>query len=120
QLGVAGAGFMGSGIAQASALVGMRVRVRDVDAAAVARGLASVRRLTQDAMRKRVVEHREGARALGRVSGATDYSGFRTTDLVIEAVFEDLATKRRVIAEPQEHLGDDTVNHSNTSAAPDG
>jgi len=118
QLGVVGSGLMGSGIAQASALAGMRVRVRDVDTAAVTRGLASVRRLTQDATRKRVVERREGARAIGRVSGATDYSGFRTTDLVIEAVFEDLATKRRVIAELEEHLRDDTVIASNTSALP--
>ena len=109
---------MGSGIAQAFALAGMRVRVRDVDTAAVTRGLATVRRLTQDATRKRVVERREGARAIGRVSGATDYSGFRTTDLVIEAVFEDLATKRRVIAELEEHLRDDTVIASNTSALP--
>ena len=118
QLGVVGSGFMGSGIAQAAALAGMRVRVRDVDTAAVARGLANVRRLTQDAMRKRVVERRDGARAIGRVSGAPDYSGFRTADLVIEAVFEDLATKRRVIAELEEHLRDDTVIASNTSALP--
>ena len=92
-LGVVGAGFMGSGIAQAGAAAGMRVRLRDVDAASVARGLSAARKLTEDGARKRVFERRDAARIIGRLSGAPDLSGFGRADLVIEAVFEELGLK---------------------------
>lgn len=119
-LGVVGAGFMGSGIAQAGAAAGMRVRLRDVDAASVARGLSAARKLTEDGARKRVFERREAARIIGRLSGAPDLSGFGRADLVIEAVFEELELKRRVIAEIEGVVPDDAVIASNTSALPIG
>jgi len=118
QLAVVGAGFMGAGIAQAAAVAGMRVRIRDVDTAAVARGLATVRGLTEDASRKRAIERREAPRVVARVSGTADWSGFRSADLVIEAVFEDLETKRGVMAQLENATRDETVIASNTSALP--
>ncbi len=118
--GVVGLGFMGSGIAQAAASAGMLVRARDRDAAAVAKGLATVRKLTTDAAKKGVFERREAARIVGRVSGGADLAGFRHADIVIEAVFEDLATKRKVVAELEEVLRPDAVIASNTSALPIG
>ena len=83
-IAVVGAGLMGSGIAQSAAIGGATVRMRDVDTAAVARGLDTVRKLTTDAARKRVIERRESARVISRVTGTTDYSGFRRADLIIE------------------------------------
>jgi len=118
ELAVVGAGLMGAGIAQAGAIGGLRVRMRDVDDAAVARGLAAVSKLTGDAGRKGVIDRRESRRTIARVTGTTDLSGFRRADLVIEAVFEDLALKRRVIAELETVVGDDAVIASNTSALP--
>ncbi|MDE3194636.1 MAG: enoyl-CoA hydratase/isomerase family protein [Chloroflexota bacterium] len=118
--GVVGLGFMGSGIAQAAAAAGMLVRGRDRDAAAVAKGLATVRKLTTDAAKKGVFERREAARIAGRVSGGSDLTGFRHADIVVEAVFEDLALKRGVIAELEEVLRPDAVIASNTSALPIG
>ena len=117
-LGVIGAGFMGSGIAQVGAVGGMHVRVRDVDNAAVARGLGSVQALTVEAARKGVFERRDAQRIVARVSGGPDLSGFRRADLVIEAVFEELETKRRVVAELESVLREDAVIASNTSALP--
>ena len=117
-LGVVGAGFMGSGIAQAGAVAGMHVRVRDVDANAVARGLKTVSDLTVEAARKGVFERREAQRIAARVSGAPDLSGFARADLVIEAVFEDLGVKRTVVSELEAVLRDDAVIASNTSALP--
>jgi 3-hydroxyacyl-CoA dehydrogenase/enoyl-CoA hydratase/3-hydroxybutyryl-CoA epimerase len=109
---------MGSGIAQSAAMGGATVRMRDVDTKAVARGLAAVSKLTTDAARKRVIERRESARVISRVTGTTDYSGFRRADLVIEAVFEDLAVKRNVIKELEDVLRPDAVIATNTSALP--
>jgi 3-hydroxyacyl-CoA dehydrogenase / enoyl-CoA hydratase / 3-hydroxybutyryl-CoA epimerase len=117
-VGVIGLGFMGSGIAQAAAAADKTVRGRDRDAAAVAKGIAAVRRLTTDAAKKGVFDRREAARIAGRVTGGSDLAGFRHADLVIEAVFEDLATKRRVVAELEQVVRDDAVIATNTSALP--
>jgi 3-hydroxyacyl-CoA dehydrogenase/enoyl-CoA hydratase/3-hydroxybutyryl-CoA epimerase len=117
-VGVVGLGFMGSGIAQAAAVAGFTVRGLDRDASAVAKGLATIRELTTDAAKKGVFERREAARILGRVTGAADLAGFAHADLVIEAVFEDLATKRKVVDELERVLRDDAVIATNTSALP--
>ncbi len=119
-VGVVGAGFMGSGIAEVAAVGGMGVRVRDVDPRAVAKGMAAVRRLVDEAARKRRVDAREARAIVGRVSGSTDYSGFGRSDLVIEAVFEDLAIKKKVVQELEVVVRDDAVIASNTSALPIG
>src|SRR5207253_7537636 len=117
-VGVVGLGFMGSGIAQAAAAAGLRVRARDRDAAAVAKGLATIRELTTEGARKGVFDRREAARVIGRVTGGPDLAGFSHADLVIEAVFEEIDTKRRVIAELEKALREDAVIASNTSALP--
>jgi 3-hydroxyacyl-CoA dehydrogenase / enoyl-CoA hydratase / 3-hydroxybutyryl-CoA epimerase len=117
-VGVVGLGFMGSGIAQAAAASGFRVRARDRDAGAVANGLSTIRELTTDAAKKGVFERREAARIVGRISGGPDLAGFRGADLVIEAVFEEIATKRRVVAELEQVLRPEAVIASNTSALP--
>ncbi len=117
-VGVVGLGFMGSGIAQAAASAGALVRARDRDAAAVAKGLSTIRTLTTDAAKKGVFERREAARIIGRVTGGPDLAGFAHADVVIEAVFEDLATKRRVVAELEDVIRPDAVIASNTSALP--
>jgi 3-hydroxyacyl-CoA dehydrogenase/enoyl-CoA hydratase/3-hydroxybutyryl-CoA epimerase len=117
-LGVVGLGFMGSGIAQAAAAAGMAVRARDRDVAAVAKGLSTIRQLTTDAAKKGVFDRREAARMMGRISGGSDLAGFRHADLVIEAVFEELAAKRRVVEELEQVVGPQAVIASNTSALP--
>ena len=117
-IAVVGAGLMGSGIAQSASLAGMSVRLRDIDEAAVTRGLGTVRALTEDAGRKGVVDRREAKRAIARVTGTADWSGFARADLVIEAVFEELTLKQRVIADLEAAVRDETVIATNTSALP--
>lgn len=120
QLGVVGAGLMGSGIAQSAAIAGMHVRLRDVDEPAVTRGIGAVRTLTEEAGRKGVVDRREAKRAIARVSGTTDWSGFARADLVIEAVFEELEVKRKVLAQIEGAVSDAAIIATNTSALPIG
>ncbi len=117
-LAVVGAGLMGSGIAQSAAMSGMNVRLRDVDEGALARGLGAVRSLTEEAGRKGVVDRREARRVSARVTGTTDWTGFARAELVIEAVFEELALKQRVLAEIEDAVRPDAVIASNTSALP--
>jgi 3-hydroxyacyl-CoA dehydrogenase/enoyl-CoA hydratase/3-hydroxybutyryl-CoA epimerase len=120
QVGVVGAGFMGAGIAQAAAVTGARVRVRDVKPEQVARGLKTARDLTLSAARKGRFSRSEAAAAVSRLSGTTDYSGFKRAELVIEAVFEDVAVKRAVIADLEQVLNPDAIIASNTSSLPIG
>jgi 3-hydroxyacyl-CoA dehydrogenase/enoyl-CoA hydratase/3-hydroxybutyryl-CoA epimerase len=117
-VGVIGLGFMGSGIAQAAAAAGLPVRARDRDATAVAKGLSTIRQLTTDAAKKGVFDRRAATGIVGRISGGPDLAGFRHADLVVEAVFEEIATKRRVVEELEEVLRPDAVIASNTSALP--
>jgi 3-hydroxyacyl-CoA dehydrogenase/enoyl-CoA hydratase/3-hydroxybutyryl-CoA epimerase len=118
RLGVVGAGFMGAAIAYVGADAGLSVRVRDVDPAAVARGLCSIRQMVDDGTRRRGATSRERLATMQRLSGTTDYTGFLTTDLVIEAVFEELAVKQRVIADLEAVMHPTAVIASNTSALP--
>ena len=55
---------------------------------------------------------------LARVSGAMDYTGFRNADLVVEAVFEDLALKHAVLRDVEKLVSDNCVIASNTSSIP--
>jgi 3-hydroxyacyl-CoA dehydrogenase / enoyl-CoA hydratase / 3-hydroxybutyryl-CoA epimerase len=119
-VGVVGAGFMGAGIAQAAAVTGYGVRLRDVKPEQVARGLKTVRDLTLGAARKGRFSRPAAQSIVSLVSGTTDYSGFARTNLVIEAVFEDISVKRQVIAELEAALPPQAIIASNTSSLPIG
>ena len=118
RMGVVGAGFMGAAIAEVSAAAGLPVRVRDVKPEAVARGLSSISKMLDAGVARRRFDAREAKEILQRVSGTADYSGFQNADLVIEAVFEDLAIKQKVVQELEANVPTTTVIASNTSAIP--
>ncbi|MCA1644865.1 MAG: enoyl-CoA hydratase/isomerase family protein [Chloroflexi bacterium] len=118
RVAVVGAGFMGAAIAEVAAAAGMAVRVRDVKPEAVAAGLSSIRKIVDDGLARGRFDRGEARQILQRVSGTTDYSGFSQADLVIEAVFEEVAIKQTVIRELDARLRPDAVIASNTSAIP--
>ena len=119
RLGVLGAGFMGSGIAAvAAAQAGVTVRLKDADLPRVGGGLKTVAGIVEERVRRRSISRREGAREMALVSGGTDFAGFRSADLVIEAVFEDLELKRQVLRELEAVARPGCVFASNTSTIP--
>ena len=121
QLGVVGAGFMGAGIATVAATqAGVPVRLRDADLARVGAGMKAVADVIGGRVRRRSATKLEGARQMALVSGGADYAGFRRADLVVEAVFEDLAVKQAVLREVEAATGPDCVFASNTSTIPIG
>jgi len=118
QIAVVGAGFMGAGIAAASAESGIRVRLKDVKPEAAAKGLRTAREsLIKRAKRKKMRRH-ELTKLVDRVQPTTEYSGFHASDVVVEAVFEELSLKHRVIKEIEEAAGEGVVLGSNTSTIP--
>jgi 3-hydroxyacyl-CoA dehydrogenase/enoyl-CoA hydratase/3-hydroxybutyryl-CoA epimerase len=116
-LGVVGGGFMGAGIAAVAARQGTPVRLKDADPARVAKGIDAVRGILAEALQKKRVTRLELAQQQALVTGTADDSGFRHADLVIEAVFEDLAVKRRVL-NAAERAAPAAVLATNTSTIP--
>ncbi|HEX7241846.1 MAG TPA: 3-hydroxyacyl-CoA dehydrogenase NAD-binding domain-containing protein, partial [Longimicrobiaceae bacterium] len=118
RVAVVGAGFMGAGIAAASAEAGMRVRLKDVSPEAVAKGLRTARdTLVKRARRKKRPRH-EVTQLTDRVEPTSEYTGFGAVELVVEAVFEDPELKHRVIREIEAALDPDAVLGTNTSTIP--
>jgi 3-hydroxyacyl-CoA dehydrogenase / enoyl-CoA hydratase / 3-hydroxybutyryl-CoA epimerase len=119
RLGVLGAGFMGSGIGGTAVVqAGVDVRFRDTALPAVAKGVGAARRIVDDRLMRRRITRYEHRRLVALLSGGTDWSGFAKADVVIEAVFEDLAVKHGVFREAEQKIRDDCVLASNTSTIP--
>ena len=118
KIAVLGAGFMGAGIASVAAGRGTVVRLKDADTARIARGLKAVNDVLRERLRKKQITQRELDDQMSLVGGTIDYSGFSNADLVIEAVFEDLALKRQVLREAEEVIPGDAIYASNTSTIP--
>lgn len=119
RVGMLGAGLMGGGIAYVTASVaGIPVRLKDKDDEGVLRGLKYVRGLLDERVKKKRLDRIEADRQMTLVTGTTDYRGFHECDVVVEAVFEDLDLKHRVLRETEEACGDETIFASNTSSIP--
>jgi 3-hydroxyacyl-CoA dehydrogenase/enoyl-CoA hydratase/3-hydroxybutyryl-CoA epimerase len=118
KLGVLGAGLMGSGIACVAAEAGVPVRIKDATLEALGRGLQQVRAVYEDRRKRRSLSAREVAQRMDLISPSLDLRGLGRADLVIEAVFEDLELKRRVLAEVEAAIPESTVFASNTSSIP--
>lgn len=116
---VLGAGTMGHGIGQALAQGGVRVRLRDVDGARIEKGLAEVRKNLEGGVAKGKLTAAQKDEALARLTGETDLGrACAGADLVIEAIPEDLALKKQVLAEVSRLAKDARVVATNTSSLP--
>jgi 3-hydroxyacyl-CoA dehydrogenase/enoyl-CoA hydratase/3-hydroxybutyryl-CoA epimerase len=116
---VVGAGFMGSAIAGvAVAKAKADVRLRDTSLDAVARGIENARTNLRRRLKQGRMSKYEFDRLQALLSGGTDWAGFRRTDLVVEAVFEDLEVKQRVFKALEAEVGAKCILASNTSTIP--
>ncbi|MGH7548585.1 MAG: fatty acid oxidation complex subunit alpha FadJ [Gemmatimonadales bacterium] len=119
RLGVVGAGFMGSGIAgTAVSQAGVDARLKDADLPRVHKGLVAAREILDERLKRRRITKYEHARLVALLSGGDSYAGFGRADIVIEAVFEDLAVKQEVLREVEAATHDKVVFASNTSTIP--
>lgn len=114
---VLGAGTMGHGIAQVSAMGGHDVVLRDIDEDIVADGVEHIRSNLQGGVERGKVTEAERDATLARIEGTTDLAAaVADADLVVEAVPEDEDLKRQVLSEAAAHLTPDCVVASNTSS----
>jgi 3-hydroxyacyl-CoA dehydrogenase/enoyl-CoA hydratase/3-hydroxybutyryl-CoA epimerase len=119
RLGIVGSGFMGAGIAGTAVLnVEVDTRLKDADLARVGKGLKTATALLAERLERRRLTRPQYDRLSALLSGSADYRGFKRADLVIEAVFEDLDTKRRVLAEVEAQVRPEAIFATNTSTIP--
>ena len=112
---VIGGGTMGAGIIAAFRDAGLPVILVERDKAAVARGLANIRSIFEASAKRGRITPEVAAERIAGVVGTDDYGSLADTDLVIEAVFEDLAVKRAVFARLSDVCRADAVLATNTS-----
>lgn len=115
-IGIVGAGQMGSGIAQVCALAGLNVIMRDINDAAVQRGVNGISSLLERAVSKGKMTAEDKTAALGRIAGTTELSRLAEADFIIEAATENLELKLRILKEIDGLAKPGTIIATNTSS----
>jgi 3-hydroxybutyryl-CoA dehydrogenase len=117
-IGVVGAGFMGSGIAEAAARAGARVRVHEPEHSALDRSKQRLTASVDRAVARGKLEQGAGRALVERVTFHTDIAELRDSEVVIEAVFEDPEVKGPIFRTLDDLLPDGALIASNTSSIP--
>ena len=112
---VIGAGTMGGGIAMTYANAGIPVLLKDVDNAALERGLGTIRKNYDVTMSKGKMTAEQVEKTMALITPTTTYDGFDQVDIVVEAVFENMELKKTTFAEVGKVTRDDCVLASNSS-----
>lgn len=112
---IVGAGTMGSGIAMSFLNAGIPVRLLDRTEQDVERGVAAVRRNYDDAVRRGRLSEAALGQRMAMLRPVTDYSAIADVDLVIEAVFEDMAVKQEVFERLDATMKPGAILATNTS-----
>jgi 3-hydroxyacyl-CoA dehydrogenase len=112
---VIGAGTMGGGIAMAYANAGIPVLLKDVDDAAVQKGMATIRKNYESTVAKGKMTPEAMAKTLSLITPATTYDGFENVDIVVEAAFEDMNLKKTIFADLGRITKPSCILASNTS-----
>ncbi|WP_333609284.1 fatty acid oxidation complex subunit alpha FadJ [Arsukibacterium sp.] len=119
KVAVLGGGLMGGGIANVSSTkAGVPVRIKDINEQGISNALKYSYKLLEKKFKRRFISKAEMQKQLLLITGSTDYSGFKDVDMVIEAVFEDLALKQQMVADVEQHCAEHTIFASNTSSLP--
>lgn len=120
KLGVIGAGMMGAGIAYVAAVAGIEVVLIDSTQEAADRGRAfTVTTMDKRVSRKQATPETK-AEVEDRILATTDYAALDGADLIVEAVFEDVAVKAEVTKKVLAHVGAECIFATNTSTLPIG
>ena len=116
RVGVLGAGTMGHGIAQVAAAAGCQVVMRDIDRAAVNRGLQSIERNLAKGIQRGKISEADRSGVLERIQTTIYLVDLHDCDLVIEAAPEKLALKQDLLRETEKLVGNDCIFATNTSS----
>ncbi|ELI9682921.1 fatty acid oxidation complex subunit alpha FadJ [Vibrio vulnificus] len=118
-VGVLGGGLMGAGISHVSvAKAKVPVRIKDVSDDGVLNALKYNYKLFDKQRKRRILSKAQLQSKMLQLSGGTDFTSFNRTDVVIEAVFEDLSLKQQMVADIEANAKSETIFATNTSSLP--
>ena len=98
QAAIIGAGTMGGGIAMACANAGISVRLKEVEQAALDRGVATIRKNYENSVKKGRFSQEVMDQRMALIHPQLTYDGFEQADLIIEAAFESMELKKHIFA----------------------
>lgn len=113
---VIGSGTMGSGIAQVAATSGCLVKIYDTNLDALSRSKASLEKTMAMLIEKGKIDANEKNRISGNISYVNSLEGLSDSNLVIEAIVENLEIKRKLFSELETIVAENTILASNTSS----
>jgi 3-hydroxyacyl-CoA dehydrogenase len=112
---VVGAGTMGGGIAMVLANAGIPVVLKETEQAALDRGVSTIKANYENSVKRGRFTAEAAAERLVRITPTLSYDGFANADLVIEAVFEGMALKKKIFQELDRICKPSAILASNTS-----
>lgn len=112
---VVGAGTMGGGITMTYANAGIPVLLKEVDQEALDRGMDTIKRNYAASVKRGRMTQQQVDQCLARIQPVLSFDRFREADIVVEAVFEEMALKKKVFAELDKAARPDAILASNTS-----
>ena len=115
-VGVVGCGLMGSGIVETCARAGYTVTVREINAAVLQKGLERLETSIKRGVSRGKLSQADLDIALARIKGTTDMADLEASDLVIEAVVENMALKKEIFAKLDQLCAPEVILASNTSS----
>ncbi|HLP19549.1 MAG TPA: 3-hydroxyacyl-CoA dehydrogenase NAD-binding domain-containing protein, partial [Chitinophagales bacterium] len=117
-IAMVGAGFMGAGIAQVSALDGINVLLKDIKEETLQQAKQTIWSDLAKKIKRKTMTQPEAEEIMNRVQSKLDYTGFDKVSVIVEAVFEEIKLKQRIVADCEAATKPDTIFASNTSALP--
>jgi enoyl-CoA hydratase/3-hydroxyacyl-CoA dehydrogenase len=119
QITVLGSGIMGHGIAQISAMAGYNVNLRDIEQSFLDKAMDKIKWSVNKLVEKQKITPSEAENIINRIHPVVDLEqSLKSSNLVIEAVPEDLNLKKKVYEEIEKFATDDMIFASNTSTLP--
>lgn len=117
--GVLGGGLMGGGIAFVTTTkAGVPARIKDIAHEGIRNAFKYSYDILNKKVKRRFMSASEMQKQLSLLSASTDFVGFKDADIVVEAVFEDLNLKQKMVADIEENCKESTIFASNTSSLP--
>ena len=115
RVGIVGAGTMGGGISMCFANAGVPVTLLDATQAALDRGIATIRKNYERSVARGSLKQEQLEQRMQLITPTLDYAALATADLVIEAVFENMALKKEIFAKLDQVVRKGAVIGTNTS-----
>jgi len=114
--GLLGAGVMGGGIAWLFSNYDIPVRMKDITQNAIALGYNQVLKIYSQLKKIRKYDDNQINIKIDRITSSVDYAGFDISDIVVEAIVENMEIKKKSLAELENNLKTDAIIASNTSS----